>query len=90
MYKKYLIVTSKLDKAGINITTALSQFRKNPLMSSMSDKPGFDFYLIDTEIVDASGVDKDKNIIYKIYHKGVEIENDKTNKLPNKPTKTET
>lgn len=60
MYKKYLIIASKLDKAGINITTALSQFRKNPLMSSMSDKPSFDFYLIDTEIIDDKGIDKRK------------------------------
>jgi D-aminoacyl-tRNA deacylase len=60
MYKKYLIVASKLDKAGINITTALSQFRKNPLLSSIGDKSGFDFYLIDTEIVYDEGIDKDK------------------------------
>ena len=60
MYKKYLIVASKKDKAGINITTNLSQFRKNPLMSSMSDKPSFDFYLIDTDIVDDEGIDQEK------------------------------
>ena len=45
---------------------------------------------IDDYNIICTGVDKDKNIIYKIYHKGVEIENDKTNKQPNKPTKTET
>jgi len=60
MYKKYLVVSSKLDKAGANITTILSQFRKNPLMSSMADKPSFDFYLIDTEIVDDAGIDLEK------------------------------
>ena len=38
MYKKYLIVASKKDKAGINITTNLSQFGK------------FDFYLVEDEI----------------------------------------
>jgi D-aminoacyl-tRNA deacylase len=60
MYKKYLIISSKLDKAGTNITTTLSQFRKNPLMSSIGDKPSFDFYLIDTKIVDDNGIDKIK------------------------------
>jgi len=60
MFNKYLVVASKLDKAGSNITTALSQFRPNPLMSSMKNKPNFDFYLIDTEIVDDTGIDKDK------------------------------
>jgi len=60
MYKKYLIIASKLDKAGTNITTALSQFRKNPLLSSIGDKPSFDFYLIETEIVDDAEIDKEK------------------------------
>ena len=39
-YQKYLVVASKEDKAGINITTNLSQFQ---------DSNKFDFYLIDTE-----------------------------------------
>ncbi len=60
MYKKYLIIASKKDPAGINITTSLSQFRKNPLLSAMGEKPSFDFYLIDTEIIDDNGLDKEK------------------------------
>tara|TARA_Y100000310_G_C20635114_1_gene790746 strand:+ start:244 stop:1071 length:828 start_codon:yes stop_codon:yes gene_type:complete len=60
MYKKYLIVASKKDLAGINITTNLDQFRPNPVASSIKDAPAFDFYLIDTEIVDDSGIDKEK------------------------------
>lgn len=60
MYSKFLIVASKLDKAGINITTQLSQFRENPLLSGMKNTPNFDFYLIDTEIIDDSGVDQNK------------------------------
>lgn len=61
MYKKYLIVASKLDRAGINITTQLSQFRKNPLVSAMqSDEPGFDFYLTEKEIIYDEGIDKEK------------------------------
>ena len=49
MYKKYLIVASKLDLAGINITTQLSQFRKNPVLISMNQSSGFDFYLCDKD-----------------------------------------
>jgi D-aminoacyl-tRNA deacylase len=60
MYSKYLIIASKLDKAGINITTALSQFRKNPVMSSMSDKPCFDFYLCENEIIYTENLDLEK------------------------------
>lgn len=60
MYKKYLIVASKNDRAGVNITTNLSQFRENPLMSSFGEKPNFDFYLIDTEIIDDAGIDPEK------------------------------
>jgi D-aminoacyl-tRNA deacylase len=60
MYKRYLIIASKLDPAGINITTQLSQFKQNPMLSSMANKPSFDFYLIDTPIVDDSGIDKGK------------------------------
>ncbi len=61
MYKKYLIVASKLDRAGINITTQLSQFRKNPLISALqSDEPGFDFYLTEKEIIYDEGINKEK------------------------------
>lgn len=60
MYEKYLVVASKKDLAGVNITTQLSQFRKNPLISSMSDGPSFDFYLIDTEIIDDAGISQEK------------------------------
>ncbi len=59
-YKKYLIIASKKDKAGINITTQLSQFRDNPLFSSMAQKPSFDFYLIDKEIIYTENLDLDK------------------------------
>jgi D-tyrosyl-tRNA(Tyr) deacylase len=60
MYKKYLIIASKSDKAGVNITTALSQFRQNPLISSMSNKPSFDFYFVEEEIIQDKGIDKEK------------------------------
>src|SRR3989344_1434709 len=48
MYKKYLIIASKLDKAGINITTQLSQFGK------------FDFYLADKEVVYNENINLEK------------------------------
>jgi D-aminoacyl-tRNA deacylase len=48
MYQRYLIVASKLDLAGINITTQLSQFGK------------FDFYLVDKEIIFTENLDLER------------------------------
>jgi D-aminoacyl-tRNA deacylase len=52
MYKNYLIIASKMDKAGINITTELSQFGN------------FNFYLvdnlIDSEIIFTENLDLEK------------------------------
>ncbi len=48
MYKNYLIVASKLDKAGINITTQLSQFGN------------FSFYLVDQEMIFTENLDLEK------------------------------
>lgn len=61
MYKKFLIVASKKDKAGVNIATQLSQFRKNPLASILQDeKPGFDFYFVEDEIIYNRNLDMGK------------------------------
>jgi D-aminoacyl-tRNA deacylase len=61
VYNKYLIVASKKDKAGINITTNLSQFRKNPLISSIQKQgSGFDFYLVDDEMIFTENLDMEK------------------------------
>lgn len=60
MYQKYLIVASKKDKAGINITTRLSQFRGNPLLSSMKQEPNYDFYLADEEIIYTENLNMEK------------------------------
>jgi len=60
MYQKYLIIASKKDLAGINITTQLSQFRQNPILSSMKQSPSFDFYLIDDEIIYTENLDLEK------------------------------
>jgi D-aminoacyl-tRNA deacylase len=48
MKKNYLIIASKKDKAGINITTQLSQFGD------------FDFYLRDEEIISDENLDLEK------------------------------
>ena len=48
MYEKILIVASKLDLAGINITTQLSKFGK------------YDFYLVDKEIIFTENLDLEK------------------------------
>ena len=47
-YSKFLIVASKLDKAGINITTQLSQFGN------------FKFYLAEKEIIHSENLDLEK------------------------------
>ena len=47
-YQKFLIVASKMDKAGINITTQLSQFGE------------FKFYLVDKEIIYTENLDLEK------------------------------
>ncbi len=48
LYEKFLIVASKLDKAGINITTQLSQFGN------------FKFYLVEDEIIYTENLDYEK------------------------------
>lgn len=48
MYKNYLIVASKKDKAGINITTALSQYGN------------YNFYLVEDEIIYTDNLDLEK------------------------------
>lgn len=73
MFKKYLVVASKKDLAGVNITTQLSQFRPNPLMKSMGNGASFDFYLIDelqiyTESLDLEKINKYDFIIFASKH----------------------
>jgi D-aminoacyl-tRNA deacylase len=48
MYKNYLIVASKLDKAGINITTQMSQFGN------------FNFYLVEEEMIYTENINLEK------------------------------
>ena len=60
MFKKYLIIASKQDKAGMNIVNQLYQYKENPLMSSMKDKPSFDFYLEEGDILHEENLDVEK------------------------------
>lgn len=61
MYDKFLIVASKKDKAGINITTQLSQFRKIPMASMLkTEKKLFDFYLVEDSVLYSEGLDMEK------------------------------
>ncbi len=50
MYSRYLIIASKKDKAGINITTQLSQFPRE----------NFNFYLVEDEIIYTENLDLEK------------------------------
>ena len=64
MFQKYLVVASKRDKAGINITTQLSQFPRE----------NFSFYLVEeemiyTENIDLSKINKFDFIIFASKHK---------------------
>jgi len=77
MFKNYLIIASKQDLAGVNITTQLSQFRPSPLMKSIdrdsAQIPVYDFYLIEenqvyTESLDLEKVNKYDFIIFASKH----------------------
>lgn len=83
MYKKYLIVASKRDKAGINITTQLSQFQQNPVLLSMKNAPAFDFYLTEGEIIFTENLDLEKInkydfVIFASKHSTLQTETRKT------------
>jgi len=61
MYKKYLIVVSRMDLAGMNIARQLFQFRDNPFFASMKDGgAGFDVQYCDEVILFNSSLDMEK------------------------------
>lgn len=60
MYNKYLIIASKDDEAGINITTQLSQFKRNIFTGFGKNPKGFDFYLVEGSILSEDNLDMDK------------------------------
>lgn len=82
-YKKFLIVASKKDTAGTNITTRLSQFRESPLLTGMKQGSGYDFYLVEDEIIYAENLDMEKInrydfIIFASRHSSSKADSQKT------------
>ena len=52
MYRKFLVLASKQDEAGMNIVTQLSQFRKNPVSGILSrEEKYFDIFIVDNSIL---------------------------------------
>lgn len=60
MFQKYLVVASKKDKAGVNISTQLAQFRENPVIASWTGKSSFDFYLVEEEMIFTENLNMEK------------------------------
>jgi D-aminoacyl-tRNA deacylase len=60
MFQKYLVLASKKDKAGMNIASHLLQFRENPVLSSWSQKPSFDLYIVEDEIIYTESLNLEK------------------------------
>lgn len=60
MYNRFLIIASKQDKAGVNMTTQLSQFRRNVFTGFGKNPKGFDFYLVEGSILNDENLDMDK------------------------------
>ena len=61
MYDKFLIVASKQDLAGMNITNQLPQFRKNPVLSAISQgKRFFDLHIVEGSILETKNLDPEK------------------------------
>ena len=54
MFKKYLVVASRQDKAGMNITTELFQYL------DQHQKENLDFHLVDDSILDERNLNIDK------------------------------
>jgi len=92
MPKKYLIIASKKDKAGINITTQLSQFKK-PQIGFEIDKPiepFFDLYLVEEDIILDANYDQEKInkydfIIFASQHKSEKKEKTLSIHAPGNP-----
>ncbi len=60
MFKKYLVIASKKDNAGMNIVKHLHQFRENPVLSSWNNKPNFDFYIVEEDTIYTENLDLEK------------------------------
>ena len=61
MYKKFLILASKQDEAGMNIATQLLQFRKAPVSGILlSEEKYFDVFFVENSILYEENLDLDK------------------------------
>ena len=60
MYKKFLIIISKQDPAGMNIGNQLNQFRFNPMLNAMKNQASFDFYLVEDSVLYAENLSFEK------------------------------
>lgn len=61
MYKKFLILASKQDLAGMNIAEQLLKFRKNPISGIISkDEKFFDVFIVDDSILYEKNLNLDK------------------------------
>lgn len=60
MYKKYLVVVSRADLAGMNIARQLFQFRDNPFFGLMKEGSGFDVYYSEEDILFNRSLDFEK------------------------------
>ena len=61
MYKRFLVIASQLDTAGMNIVNQLEQFRENPVKQILqSDENSFDIYICEKEIVYTENLDLEK------------------------------
>jgi D-tyrosyl-tRNA(Tyr) deacylase len=73
MYKKYLVVVSRSDLAGMNISRQLFQFKESPFFATMKDTEGFDIYYCDddvlyNEFLDMERINKYDFIIFASKH----------------------
>ncbi len=61
MYKKFLILASKQDEAGMNIVSQLFQFRKSPVSGILSkEEKYFDIFIVDNSILYEENLDLNK------------------------------
>lgn len=61
MYKKFLVLASKQDMAGMNIAEQLLKFRKNPISGVFSNyEKFFDVFIIDNSILHEENLNLDK------------------------------
>lgn len=60
MFKKYLIIASRKDLAGMNIVNSLTQFRPSPFINLSSNKPYFDIYIVEEDILHEENFNSEK------------------------------